>query len=149
MLETVFGEVYTKFKLHFYRGIFERLEERESSLSASEAYAVEVIHALHEPTISQFAKFLQISLPNATYKVNVLVRKGYIAKEKSSADKREFHLHTTPKFTNYYAINQGYVATVSKRIRARFTDSQVRQFEEMLRIVSEELMPENDGNLYI
>ena len=147
MLEDVFSEVYTKFKLNFYRGIFERLQERESSLSASEAYAVEIIHSLREPTISRFAEFLQISLPNATYKVNTLVRKGYVVKVNSSTDRREYHLCTTPKFEQYYAINQNYVATVIKRIEERFSPEQANQFENMLYTISQELMPENSTQL--
>ena len=143
MLEDVFNEVYTKFKLNFYRGIFERLQERESSLSASEAYAVEVIFALREPTISKFAEFLQISQPNASYKVNTLIRKGYIVKVNSPADRREYHLHTTPKFLNYYAISQNYVNTVMQRIRERFSAEETAQLEKMLSIISQELMPEN------
>jgi len=144
MLETVFNEVYLKFKVNFYRGIFERLQERESSLSASEAYAVEVIYALHEPTISQFADFLNVSQPNATYKVNTLVRKGYIVKVNSTSDKREYHLRTTPKFLDYYAINQNYLTIVMQRIHERFSPEETAQLEYMLRVISEELMPEND-----
>jgi len=147
MLEDAFNEVYTKFKLNFYRGIFERLQERESSLSASEAYAVEVIYALHEPTVSQFAEFLNISLPNATYKVSTLVRKGYIEKVHSSTDKREYHLHTTPKFRQYYAINQNYITTVMQRIHERFPQEETKQLENMLRIISQELMSENKDKL--
>jgi DNA-binding MarR family transcriptional regulator len=149
MLEDVFKEVYTKFKLNFYRGIFERLQERESSLSASEAYAVEVIYALRGPTISQFAEFLQISQPNATYKVNTLIRKGYISKVNSSTDRREYHLSTTPKFWNYYAISQNYIDTVMQRIRKRFPQEDLEQLEDMLRIISQELMPENWDELII
>ena len=147
MLENAFNEVYTKFKLNFYRGIFERLGERESSLSASEAFAVEVIHALNEPTISQFAEFLQISLPNANYKVNILTRKGYIEKMNSNTDRREFHLRTTNKFWNYYAINHTYITTVMQRIRNRFSEEETKQLENMLSIISQELMAENKDKL--
>ena len=147
MLENVFNEVYTKFKLNFYRGIFERLQERESSLSASEAFAAEVIHALGKPTISQFAEFLQISKPNATYKVNTLIRKGYIEKINSSDDRREYNLCTTSKFLHYYAINQNYINTVMQRIRKRFTSEETAQLENMLRIISDELMPETRDEL--
>jgi DNA-binding MarR family transcriptional regulator len=136
-----------KFKLNFYRGIFECLQERESSLSASEAYAVEVIYALREPTISQFAGFLQISLPNATYKINALTRKGYIVKVNSLADRREYHLRTTAKFARYCAINQNYVDTVMRRVRERFSQEETERLENMLRVVSRELMPENNDNL--
>ena len=147
MLEDAFNEVYTKFKLNFYRGIFERLQERESSLSASESYAAEVIYAMDEPTVGKFAQFLQISLPNATYKVNTLVRKGYVEKVKSDSDKREFRLRTTTKFMDYYAIGQNYVDIVTKRIRERFSENEAKQFERMLCVISQELMPENDGKL--
>jgi len=147
MLEDMFKEVYTKFKLHFYRGIFERLHERNSSLSAAESYAVEVIHALNNPTISQFAAFLQISQPNATYKINALIKKGYIEKIKSSSDKREYFLKTTVKFLNYYAINQNYISVIMQRIHERFTPEETEQLTNMLRIISQELMPESGNEL--
>ena len=142
MLESVFTEVYSKFKLNFYHGIFERLNEREGSLSAAEAYAAEVIHALDGPTMGQFAHFLQISNPNASYKVNTLIKKGYIRKVQSKADKRESHLYATQRFMDYYAINQNYVKVVSERITERFSAEELQQLEKMLTIISRELMPE-------
>jgi len=148
MLEDIFNEVYTKFKLNFYRGIFERLKERDSSLSAAEAYAVEVIYALGEPTVGRFAEFLQISLPNATYKINGLIHKGYIEKVNSSTDKREYHLVTTEKFRIYYAISQNYANLVMRRIRDRFSREETEQFEKMLLVISQELMPESSMGLH-
>jgi len=147
MFENIFNEIYLKFKLNFYRGIFERLHERESSLSASEAYAVEVIHAMNAPTISRFANFLQTSQPNATYKVNLLIKKGYIEKINSREDKREYFLRTTEKFRDYYAINQNYLKLVTQRIRERFSEEELSQFEKMLSIVSQELMNESTEKL--
>jgi len=147
MLEVIFNEVYTKFKLNFYRGIFERLRERDSSLSAAEAYAVEVIYALQQPTVSGFAEFLQVSLPNATYKVNALIRKGYIEKVNSSTDKREYHLVTTEKFRDYYAISRNYINLVMARVRERFSREETEQLEKMLLIISQELMPESSSAL--
>ena len=148
MLENAFNEVYTKFKLNFYRGIFERLQERDSSLSASEAYAVEVIAALGEPTVSEFARFLHVSKSNATYKVNTLINKGYVVKVRSEKDGREYHLHTTAKFQQYYAINQNYVVEVMRRINERFSEQEIQQLEYMLTVISDELMPEAKGLLW-
>lgn len=54
------------------------MREREGSLSAMEAFSIEIIHALGEPTIGRFAEFLNISQSNATYKVNSLIKKGYL-----------------------------------------------------------------------
>ena len=55
MLEKHFSEVYNKFKLQFYRRVFELVRERDGSLSAMEAFSLEVIYMLNEPTVSQFA----------------------------------------------------------------------------------------------
>ena len=67
MLQDNFLEVYDKFKLEFFRRIFELVREREGSLTAMEAFSIEIIHALKRPTIGRFAEFLNISQSNANY----------------------------------------------------------------------------------
>ena len=71
MLEQNFQSVYEKFKLQFFRRLFSQVREREGSLSAMEAFSVEVIHELDAPTIGQFADFLGISQSNATYRSTI------------------------------------------------------------------------------
>ena len=34
MLDQTFGQVYTKFKLHFYKQIFNRFEDREAMMTS-------------------------------------------------------------------------------------------------------------------
>ena len=55
MLDDNFISVYDKFKLHFYRQVFELVRERDGSLSAMEAFSLEVINMLDKPTVGQFA----------------------------------------------------------------------------------------------
>lgn len=142
MLEKAFNEVYTKFKLNLYRRIFNRFEEREATLTAVETFCVEVIYALGRPTINQFAHFVQISQANAAYKVASLIRKGYLTKERSEKDKREYHLAVTDKYMEYYGITYDYVKLVVDRARKRFPPADVKKLEEMLEVISRELMPE-------
>ena len=78
MLEDSFTEVYTKFKLHFYQEIFSAFQDQEAGLSAMETFCMEVILALNEPTVNEFASFVRISSPNAAYKINSLLQKGYL-----------------------------------------------------------------------
>ena len=144
MLEQNFQSVYEKFKLHFFRRLFSQVREREGSLSAMEAFSVEGIHELDAPPISQFADFLGISQSNATYKVNSLIRKGYIVKENSDTDRREYHLKLSDKFYCYNGLMQSYIATVLGRIHARFTSEELATFEHELAVKSGELMPECD-----
>lgn len=142
MLKNAFFTVYTKFKLHFYQEIFSRFQDREASLTTVETFCMEAIQALGSPTINEFATFMRISPPNAAYKVNSLIKKGYIRKVQSPDDRREYHLEITQKYINYYNISTAYMTAVMDRIAQRFTPAECAQLEEMLTIVSQELMPE-------
>ncbi|EFI42465.1 MULTISPECIES: MarR family transcriptional regulator [Peptoniphilus] len=142
MFEHVFKELYDKFKLNFYRNIFGGFAERESSLTATETFCTEVIYALDKPTINEMGKFLNISQPNITYKVNNLVKKGYVKKIQSENDKREVFLEVTDKFYNYYNVKNEYMNLVLKRARNRFSEEDLEKFEYMLSVISEDLMPE-------
>ena len=142
MLEEKFEMVYTKFKLHFYQEIFERFQNREASLTTVETFAMETIQALGNPTVNEFASFMRISPPNAAYKINSLIRKGYVRKLQSEQDKREYHLQVTQKYRDYYNISSDYVHQVVDRMRKRFTPEECAKLEEALTIIDRELMPE-------
>ena len=144
MLEQSFIEVYEKFKVQFYRKIFEKVKERDGSLSAMEGFSLEIIRALKEPTVGQFADFLNISQSNATYKVNSLIKKGYLVRQNSTTDRREYHLVLSDKYYSYAELLTSYEQTVVNRMRERFGEEDAKKFDELLTIISEELMPECD-----
>ena len=142
MLDQAFFNVYTKFKLHFYQEIFRRFQDREASLTTVETFAMETIQALGSPTINEFASFMRISPPNAAYKINSLIRKGYVQKIQSEQDKREYHLQVTQKYRDYYNISSDYVHQVVERMRRRFTPEECAALEQALTSIDRELMPE-------
>ena len=142
MLQENFSKVYDKFKLQFYRKVFELVRERDGSLSAMEAFSLEVIQMLNTPTVGQFADFLNISQSNATYKVNSLIKKGYLELQNSQLDRREYHLILSEKYYNYIGLLSSYESTVTQRMIDRFPPEDIAKFDEMLRIISQELMPE-------
>ena len=157
MLDEAFDRVYTKFKLHFYRSVFSRFQvyrsvfsrfqDREASLTTVETFCMEIINALGNPTVNEFSSFVNISPPNAAYKINSLIQKGYVTKEQSPDDKREYHLSVTQKYIDYYNISQRYLNTVLDRVKERFPQEDVAKLEEMLDVISEELMPELDPSI--
>lgn len=100
--------------------------------------------AMGEPTIAEFSNMMQISTPNAAYKINSLVRKGYVEKIQSTTDRREYYLRPTQKYIDYFSISYSYLHTVVERAQQRFAPEDVKKLEEMLRVISEELMPEID-----
>ncbi len=142
MLQQAFENVYMKFKLHFYKKVFERLQDREASLTTVETFCMEIIYALHNPTVNEFAEATNISSPNAAYKVNNLIKKGYLRKIQSTTDKREFHLEVTEKYLNYYNISYNYMEVVMKRIEERLDPKELETLIRVLKIIDEELMPE-------
>jgi len=142
MLEKSFAEIYTKFKLRLYAKVFQRLDGGGDSLSAVEVLCLEVIYALGRPTVNEFATFAELSAPNAAYKVNSLVRKGYLRKVRNEEDKREYHLEVTEKYMCEYGITYDYMNVVMERIRGRFSEAEVEHLEEILDVIGNELMPE-------
>ena len=142
MLDQAFEQVYNKFKLHFYQKIFSRFEDREATLTTVESFCMEVIMALREPTIAEFSHMMNLSTPNAAYKINSLVKKGYVERIQSSTDKREYHLRPTQKYIDYYNISYSYLHQVMERAKERFSPEDLQKLEEVLVIFSDELMPE-------
>ena len=120
MLEQAFADVYSKFKLHFYQKVFSRFQAREASLTTVETFCMETIQALGSPTVNEFADFMHVSTPNAAYKINSLVRKGYVEKTRSAQDKREYLLHVTQKYETYCGAGDRVQNAVA-RIRERFS----------------------------
>lgn len=142
MIEENFRSVFGKFELHFFQKIFDLVREREGSLSAMEAFSLEVIDMLDSPTVGQFADFLNISQSNATYKVNSLMKKGYLERQNSTTDRREYHLVLSEKYYRYQELLTSYQHTVIQRIEERFPREDLEKMDEMLGIIADELMPE-------
>lgn len=142
MLKDAFTKVYSKFKLHFYKEVLALFENREAGLTRVEVFCVDAIVALGRPTVNEFAAFMRISSPNAAYKINSLIRKGYVQKVQSESDRREFDLEVTEKYMTAYNSSLDYMNLVVKRISERFSPEDCQKLAQMLEIVSTELMPE-------
>ena len=134
--------IYSKFRIHYYRDVFRRINSRELSLTTTEVYCVEIIHNLGKPTIQEFANFIGISSPNATYKVNSLIKKGYVKKVQSDKDKREFYLDVTDRYYRYYNINEKYLDIVESRLKETLSEKEFDMFNNTLKKIYNELMPE-------
>jgi len=134
-MTTDFEELYRYLRLAHYQKLFATISEKPGSLSATEAFSVEVIYLLGEPTIGEFANFLGISQPNASYKVISLVSKGYITKKLCETDKRECQLIVTKKFLDYY----GSMVPDVSRITKDFSDEERGVLQKLSRCLAEEI----------
>lgn len=146
MLKNAFFNVYTKFKLHFYQEIFQAaFQDREASLT-------DCGNLLHGNHPGSWAALLSTSLPPSCAsplptpptRSTAWSKKGYIRKVQSPDDRREYHLEVTQKYIDYYNISTSYMVQVMDRIANRFSPEECAKLEEMLTVVSRELMPEVD-----
>ena len=119
------SELYRNLRLSHYRNLFGQLREKAGSLSATEAFSAEVIYLLDRPTIGEFADFIGISQPNASYKVTSLVTKGYLERVCSDDDHREAHLHVTRKFLDYYGRQLPDMKSAVTSALTSFTEQEI------------------------
>ena len=133
----LFNDVYTNFKMYFYQMVFNKFAEREATLTAVETFCMEVIYAMKNPTINEFASFIKISSPNAAYKINSLEKKGYLKRVQSKTDKREHYLEVTQKYIDYYSIVQNHVNDILKKASKSMTEEEWDAFCHGLEVVRE------------
>ena len=132
MLTAQITELYNRFRLMTYQELFGRIREKDGSLSATEAYTVDVIFLLKNPTVTQLAETLGISQPNATYKVNNLVAKGYVVKSASDGDKRECRLQVCDRFYRYYGNLDHFADKAVKELEEEYSSEELALFARML-----------------
>ena len=125
------GEQKKWLRLESYKKMFHTLREKTGSLSATEAFSADVIHLLGRPTLGQFAATLGISQPNATYKVNNLVAKGYLEKIPGE-DRREVRLQTAGKFNAYYHDNEQALREAMDALAGRFSPEELDAAERVM-----------------
>lgn len=138
MLEREFERLYYKFRANYCRNLFASV--KEGSLSPTESYCLEVIFLLDRPTINEFAEYVNISLPNASYRINNLIIKGYVRKMISEYDRREYHLEVTDKFLNQYGANTSFNIKLVNKIKEEFSNQEIDVLEEMIKRIVDEIM---------
>ena len=133
MLYDTAVSLYDKFRLLHYRKLFGNIRERDGSLSATEAFAVDVISLLGTPTIKQFADTIGISQPNATYKINNLIAKGYIEKLPAGEDRRESRVRVCNRYFLYAGSREDdFIAEATARMERECTPEELALFEKLL-----------------
>lgn len=136
MLYNKIKGLYEKFRLEHYRELFGRIREKDGSLSATEAYAADVIYLLGSPTVSTFAEALGISQPNATYKINNLASKGYVRRSASESDRRECRISVGDRFYSYYNTDYPFITQGIEELSTKYTPQELSLFERMLEDLS-------------
>lgn len=67
----------------------EKLKEKGIKLSMSEIHVLEAVTKVEEPTMTNIANKLGITVGSLTVSVNTLYQKGYLSRERDSEDRRK------------------------------------------------------------
>lgn len=133
MLEKEFEKLYFKFRNNYCKNLFSEVNEDKESLSPTESYCVEAIFLMNRPTVHQFANYVNISQPNATYRISNLISKGYVRKVLSEDDRREYFLEVTDKFSKNYGMKASFNAQLMRSIREKFSPEEITQLEKLMK----------------
>lgn len=127
--------MYNKVKLVIYKNMFSKSEEKVDAMTASDYFCLQCLNLLESPTISQFAEFLNVSAPNATYKIKKLIKKGYITKQRSQNDKREYVITPTEKFYSY--LNSKDEEITLNEIKHGLSEKESEKIDRIIKILNE------------
>ncbi|MCE5173500.1 MarR family transcriptional regulator [Paenibacillus profundus] len=140
MLNNLFEDFYMKLTMSFYKNASQNETLDIGNISTVEMSCLEFVYFLKNPTYSELAEFLNISQPNATYRINKLIKKGYLTKVNDKKDRRIYYLQVTDKFMDYYCLNDNYMNNVIAELEKRCTANEIQQFEKMLNIITKDIM---------
>ena len=141
MLYDRIKDLYEHLRLEHYRELFGRIREKDGSLSATEAYAADVIYLLGDPTVRNFAEVLGISQPNATYKINNLSAKGYVSRSSSEEDRRECRVSVADRFFSYYNTDYPFLTKGVEKLSEDYSPEEIALFERMLADLTNAMNP--------
>lgn len=132
MNDNILEDIVRKTKLHFYRSVFREFEDSDRPLSIEESMLLEVIDYLDRPSINDLVNFLHISQPNMSYKVNVLVKKGYVRKVKNNKDQRFLHVVLTEDYLSYKQKKNEFTKDAMTRAEEKLNQKEIENLYHSL-----------------
>lgn len=135
MNDNILEDTVRKTKLHFYRSVFREFEDSDRPLSIEESMLLEVIDYLDRPSINDLVNFLHISQPNMSYKVNVLVKKGYVRKVKNNKDQRFLHVVLTEDYLSYKQKKNEFTKDAMTRAEEKLNQKEIENLYHSLYLV--------------
>jgi len=107
----------------------EALRNKGIKLSMNEVHVLEAIKKTSEPTMTNIAKRLRITIGTLTTSVNRLVEKGYTTRYGEDDDKRKVFISLTSKAIEVLRIHDAFH---DEMIDATFSDMKLEEDEILL-----------------
>ena len=135
-LRKTMEEIYSHLLIRYYQKLFTQSNKEITNLNAMEISMLEIIYHLQQPTYSELSAFMHISQPNLTYRINNLIKKGYVESIPDEKDKRRYYLTVTSKFLDFYEIDDEYLNQLSRNILEQLSSSEIQVLGKILNITT-------------
>ena len=114
-----------------------RLKTFGSDLSVKEAHVIEAAaHPGGDNTLSAMAARLGVTAGSMTVAVNTLEKKGYLARVKSSEDRRRIHIILTPKAEKVNQLHQDFHREMTRAVANVLPEDQLKVLVRALEAVN-------------
>lgn len=132
-------DLIDKFKLLVTQKAAKGVQQEKGLLTATDAFALESLDALKQPTIGRFANFIGISQPNASYKVQSLIKKGFVKRVPSEHDKRECKIELTDKYKELNREFDDELLKAARKALNDFSNEELQLLNKMLEKLNTQL----------
>ncbi len=106
----------------------QELKNRGIKLSMSEVHVLEAVQNAEEPTMSNIAKKLGITVGSLTTAINTLYQKGYVSRVRDTEDRRKVFVGLLPKANDVMKLHD------------EFHDDMINSIFEDLKIEEDEIL---------
>lgn len=106
------------------------LKQKGVRLSMTEVHVLEAVRNVEVPTMGNVAHKLRVTLGTLTTSVNVLVKKGYIIRERDESDRRKVYLSLTDNAKHVLVIHDEFH---DEMIDSLFKDLNLEKDEVLLK----------------
>jgi DNA-binding MarR family transcriptional regulator len=107
----------------------ESLKQKDIKLSMSEVHVLEAVTKVDEPTMTNIAKKLGITVGSLTVSVNTLYQKGFLSRERDSEDRRKVVIGLLPKAEEVMEIHNDFH---NDMINSIFLDLKIEEDELLI-----------------
>lgn len=140
----IIEEIYSQTVLSYYRKLFTIKDKDINKLSATDISILEIIYHMKNPNYSQLSDFLNMSMPNLTYRINNLIDNGYVRRIADESDKRVHSINVTDKFADLYNANINDIKVMIDNITKTLSEEELEVVGKIIRRVQEQYMEVKD-----
>jgi DNA-binding MarR family transcriptional regulator len=107
-------------------------DQELSQFTIRQVYYLKSIRQLKTPTLSQLARYFNITKPSVTAIVQHLIEMGFIEKQQSEADLRVFTVKLTPKGKRMAGVDEEAMREFCSQMRSVLTEGEVEELSFLL-----------------